>query len=269
MGVLDAVTGIELRVYPLYLLPLSLGAWSSGRRGALALSVLATMAWACGNAMAGLDFSSPVLWAANSVAQLVGFATVGLLIAELRRRLGAAAALGRTDALTGLANRREFHAQLDRALRLSQRRPRPLALVYIDLDNFKTVNDTRGHEAGDTVLRIAAAALRDTLRGTDVTARLGGDEFAALLPESDERAARVALERFRARLNEAMLAGDWPVTASIGALVFNAAPPTLVDALHGADELMYRAKREGKNRLTLMTHATAGAPSPGAPPARG
>jgi diguanylate cyclase (GGDEF)-like protein len=249
VGCFDWLSGIELRVYPLYFLPLSLGAWYSGRQGALALAAVAAMVWGFSNSAAGLEFSHPTLWVANLAMQLIGFATVGILITELRKRLGIEASLSRIDPLTGLANPRAFKEHIELVLALARRHPRPTSIAYIDLDNFKTVNDTKGHAEGDALLRAVAECVRRSIRTTDFAARLGGDEFALLLPESDRDSSERVIERLRDALGEVMRSNEWPVTASIGALVLATAPATGDEALRRVDEIMYRAKRSGKNRV--------------------
>ncbi|MDP2274330.1 MAG: GGDEF domain-containing protein [Archangium sp.] len=258
VGWLDLITGVEVRVYPLYFLPVALGAWSHGRRAAVALSLTATVIWVMSNRQAGLVYSHPAIWAINSLAQLMGFSVIGLLIAELHRRLQAEAALSRTDTLTGLANVRAFRDQLAVVLGLARRGGRSTTLVYVDLDHFKAVNDTRGHAAGDQVLRATAACLREAARATDLAARLGGDEFALLLPETNAEGARAVLDRFRTRLAETMQRGGWHVTASIGAVVFPLAPAEPAAALAAADAQMYLAKQAGRDRCTIeVLHSPA------------
>ena len=249
VGGLDWISGVELRVYPLYFLPLSLGAWYAGRRGAVGLAAVSAMIWGLSNSAAGLDFSHPAIWASNIGMQLVGFATVGVLIAELRKRLEIEASLSRVDPLTRLATPRAFRERLDLVLALARRQPRPIGVVYIDLDNFKHVNDSKGHAEGDALLCAVADCLRASIRATDCAARIGGDELALVLPDSDRASIERVIQRFREALAEAMRAGGWPVTASIGALLLRKPPATVDEALERVDAVMYAAKRGGKNRV--------------------
>ncbi|MCX7889106.1 MAG: GGDEF domain-containing protein [Rhodobacteraceae bacterium] len=173
------------------------------------------------------------------------------MTARMRGRRDVAETLALTDPLTGLANRRAFMAALDRAVQAAGR-GQPFALLLVDLDRFKAVNDSFGHAAGDAVIAAAAAALRAETRGADLTARLGGDEFAAILRNvaQAEEAARVARRIIRAIERPV----DWRgerlcVSASIG---IARAP----DALHGrpdqllaaADAALYAAKNAGRGR---------------------
>jgi diguanylate cyclase (GGDEF)-like protein len=121
-------------------------------------------------------------------------------------------------------NSRAFFEALSVEIARTRRSGRGFALAYLDVDNFKLVNDTRGHWAGDVLLRLIADSVRQGLRTTDVVARLGGDEFALLLGEATEQTAHMALTRIVAQLRLAARAGGWPISYSIGAVVFAQAP---------------------------------------------
>jgi diguanylate cyclase (GGDEF)-like protein len=248
---LDFLTGIEYRVYPLYFLPLSLAAWHLGRRGALVAAGLCTVAWLGSNQLAGRHYSTAAVLIFDFLMQGMAFVTVGWLIADLRRALGREEHLSRTDPLTLLLNRRAFYEAGERILAVGQRHGRPVTLAYIDLDNFKSVNDALGHEGGDLTLRRAAALLQQCIRKGDVAARLGGDEFVVLLPETDSEGAGALLERLRSRLADAFDQIACPVTVSIGAVSFAASPTEIEELVGQADGAMYQAKAAGKNCVRL------------------
>jgi diguanylate cyclase (GGDEF)-like protein len=168
------------------------------------------------------------------------------LLEEANARL---AALATTDPLTGLGNRRAFDEALDHEARLAGRGIRPLSLLVLDVDQFKSFNDAFGHPAGDEVLVRVAEVVRSCCRGPDVAARLGGEEFAVLLPGTDRAGAVTFAERVR----RAVERGPWPlrpVTVSIGIATFDPgcreAGRQLVEA---ADRALYRAKQAGRNRV--------------------
>ncbi len=129
-----------------------------------------------------------------------------------------------------------------------RRTGRPLTIAYIDLDDFKRVNDSLGHKAGDTLLRTVAQALRSRLRATDLLARVGGDEFGILLPDTDVDGARAILEKTNTALKEAV-DGKWPVTQSVGVVTFLDTPHSFDDMIHLADQLMYDGKHAGRARI--------------------
>jgi diguanylate cyclase (GGDEF)-like protein len=188
---------------------------------------------------------------------------------ELRRAMNRVRDLALADPLTGIGNRAALIDALERAIAHQKRHGDGFALLYLDLDGFKNVNDSLGHAAGDDVLREVAATLVATLRREDVSARIGGDEFAAILV-GDVKKAKMAAERIRAAIEQGMAARDWPVTASVGAASFTGVPQSADAALAEADALMYAAKRAGKNRIshTVLTDDEADALD-GAPPSEG
>lgn len=154
-----------------------------------------------------------------------------------------------TDALTGIRNRRTLYEQATHALALAQRHARPLAVLLIDVDKFKQINDRYGHEAGDTALQLLAAALQRALRSEDLCGRLGGEEFVAVLPETDEAAARASAERLRRAVEQ--LAFDVhgvpvPLRVSIGVALLRAGDD-FAGLLRRADMAMYEAKNSGRN----------------------
>ena len=156
-----------------------------------------------------------------------------------------------TDELTGLPNRRRFLTQLDLEVTRSRRSRSPLGIVLADLDDFKRVNDTYGHEVGDDALRAFADILRATVRDVDLPVRLGGEEFAVLLPDTDLAGAVQLAERVRQVLEAAAMAGpEGPIrlTASFGVSCFPAAVAA-EELLSDADRRLYDAKRLGKNRV--------------------
>lgn len=153
-------------------------------------------------------------------------------------------------------------------VQLARRHQRPLAIGYIDLDGFKGVNDRHGHLRGDAVLSGVAQVLAERLRTSDLLARLGGDEFAVLCPETDARGAARVFEDLHQRLNAAARAQGWEIGFSIGVASFVRAPERLGDAVRSADDLMYRVKHSGKNRVVLERFEPPAPPAPAGAPAR-
>ncbi len=176
-------------------------------------------------------------------------------ISDRRRYLDRLSHLADHDVLTGLANRRRFETELARHLDRCSRVGATGALLLLDLDNFKQVNDTLGHNAGDELLITIAGLLRRSIRSSDLVARLGGDEFAILLTDGDQGAAqRVAgLVVDRIRDHAATLDGvARRVTASVGAVTFRAASEHAADILALADMTMYDAKEAGRNQIAML-----------------
>lgn len=172
---------------------------------------------------------------------------------ELRRSMLSIRSLALTDALTGLPNRAAFLDALDKAFARMRRDQQPVTMLYMDLDGFKAVNDMRGHEAGDEVLREVASVLSQAVRREDIAARLGGDEFAVLLAGSDSGETQRIGDRLCQEIRDGMARQGWAVTASIGGIVFLAPPESVSVAIRTVDERMYQAKREGRDRVAWGT----------------
>jgi diguanylate cyclase (GGDEF)-like protein len=249
VGLLDFASGAELRAYPLYFGPVGFLAWHTGRRGATAGALLSAVTWLISNALAGMRFASESMWIANASVHGVSFLFVGWLIARLRGALSAARDLSRLDPLTDLRNGRAFYEDTAPLVALCRRTRRAITLAYIDLDNFKNVNDRSGHQAGDNLLRDVARAIKHSVRPSDLAARLGGDEFAVLLPELGPHEAAATMERIRSAVS-ATAGAESGVTASVGGVTYLAAPLTLEAMVHRADQLMYAAKASGRNAVS-------------------
>jgi len=154
-----------------------------------------------------------------------------------------------TDALTGCYNRRSFEMQLDKDMMMAKRLHQPLSLIMLDLDRFKNLNDSAGHDAGDQALRQLADCFRQELRGVDTAARFGGDEFALILPQAYTDGALIVAERLRARIEQITIPGFGNLTASIGIGTFPMNAGTRNELLRAADGALYAAKRGGRNRV--------------------
>ena len=252
IGWIDYVTGNELRVYPLYFLPLSIGAWQRDTQASVGLAVTTALTWLGANWLGGMTYSQPWMWAFNTGTQFASFATFAVLTARLSVAVAHERLLARTDSLTGLLNSRHFREAVGDELERSRRNGAQFSLVFLDLDNFKWVNDNLGHKAGDKLLSDVAAAIQRATRRTDRVARLGGDEFAVLLPDTTRLQAEAQLARLTAELRVLFArTPGMPVSASIGAVVLVSGQPPVEVLLQRADELMYRAKHGGKDRAVI------------------
>lgn len=260
----DYVTGVDVALTLGYLVPVALVSWTAGAGPGLIVSVLSALSWLAVDRMRAAPLD-PATQAWDLAMQLGVFVTVAWLLAQLRRRLELESRLAQTDALTGLANRRAFYAVAAREIERLRRHGRPLTVAFLDLDDFKAINDRLGHAAGDELLRRVGQVLSERLRAIDLVARLGGDEFALLLPETRQEQAQRLSADLIARLASAACAEGWPVGVSAGVVTFEVPPNGVDDALRAADDLLYVAKREGKGRAC---HRTQGAPRPLAVSAR-
>ena len=185
-----------------------------------------------------------------AVVTCLGLLTVILLTADLAdqaRRLAA------TDMLTGLLNRRGFEEAARAQIQLAAREARQLALVLMDIDLFKDVNDRFGHPAGDRVLRLLACEVSSSIGPADIFARIGGEEFALIMPDALLERAAAAAEALRAQVaaTDMRLAASHRVTVSFGVVALSKGQPDLSALLRRADAALYRAKDSGRNRVAV------------------
>ena len=159
-----------------------------------------------------------------------------------------------TDALTGLHNRRYMESHLATLAEQASSRGKPLALMILDIDYFKAINDSYGHDAGDDVLREFAVRIRKSIRGIDLACRYGGEEFVIVMPETDLHVAGMVAERLRRSIAGEPFAVNKAtkrieVTISIGLSTLERKGEAVADVLKRADTALYRAKHDGRNRV--------------------
>lgn len=183
--------------------------------------------------------------------------SVGLDVTEYKRVEGHLAWLADHDPLTNLFNRRRFSEELEQVLSWADRYEHPGALLFFDLDRFKYINDTSGHQAGDALLKMVSGMLSRTIRTDDITGRLGGDEFAVILPETKAKGAIEVAKKVLAHLNEAQLTINnrtHKISASIGIALFPEHGTNVHDLLAAADLAMYQAKETGRSAWHLFSN---------------
>jgi len=171
---------------------------------------------------------------------------------EFKAYLDACEEAAFTDHLTGLANRRRFERQLDREVGRVERFSHPFSLLMLDIDSFKDLNDSFGHDAGDEAIRRIGRALREGTRGIDLAARIGGEEFAVLLVETSKEAGFEVAERLRQAIKVLEIPGARHITASFGVAECPTDAQTAADVLKAADVALYAAKRNGRDRVVAM-----------------
>jgi diguanylate cyclase (GGDEF)-like protein len=254
IGTLDILTGYEMAFSIFYVMPISFAGWLMGRRIGILASLVSTLIWLLTD-LSGHIYANPIVPLWNTFVRLTFFCLTALLLSALKSAMEHEKALARTDYLTGAGNLRFFLELLQKEIDRSLRYKHPFTLIYIDLDNFKAVNDQFGHVVGDEVLRALVTYITTHVRKTDALARLGGDEFALLLPETTQESARVALMKLHGGLLEEMRQNKWPITFSIGVLTCSAPLLKADELVKMADGLMYSVKYEGKNAITYSTYA--------------
>jgi len=248
VGVVDFLTASSYSSSSLYLLPILFGAWYGGRVSGLLLCGLAIMM------MLNIDSftlsKTGLIWIHfwDEVVRLLIFVFVAMIFSSLRKHLANEEKLARIDSLTKVPNRLAFYEEANIEIIRARRYKHPLSIAYLDIDNFKEVNDEFGHHEGDRLLIMTAAIIKENLRATDTVARLGGDEFAILLPDTVSSSADIVIEKIHASLRHIAEGHGWHVDFSIGTATFIDPPNTIDEMIGRADNLMYTIKKGGKLR---------------------
>ncbi len=247
LGIVDYLTGNEFSFSLFYLFPVSLAAWYAKPSLGLVISVLSAFTWLVADLSVGEKYSQTVIYFWNTLIRFGFFIFVTYLISELHKTQKSVQALARTDYISGTVNSRYFHELLGAELSRSARYKRTFTLVYLDLDNFKQVNDRFGHDEGDKLIGFIADELKHQLRSTDIISRLGGDEFAILFPEAGQQESEIIISKIYSRLTE-KLHQKYPfVTFSAGAVTYIVTPDSISETIKIADDLMYSVKNSTKN----------------------
>jgi len=248
----DTITGVDYTLAFFYLLPVSFVAWFSGRNAGIAISLLCVLT-KMSVQPASKEAISLVIW--KNGTSLAFFLVITILIVKIRQLLDQERVLSRTDNLTGAVNARAFLELLTNEIYRQDRYDHPFGLAYIDVDNFKEINDNMGHAAGDIVLKTVVKTISENLRRTDIIARLGGDEFGILFPDTDEEAGPAVIGKIREQLNICMMQHNIPVTFSIGLLTCPEPPESANEIITIVDNLMYHVKKNGKNSVRHAVYA--------------
>lgn len=248
VGGIDYLTGPNFSLSILYLIPVLLVSWYAGKLPGILISFAGALVWLVTGLLSKNYYAHPVELYWNDIMELIFFLVVSVLISTLKNSLQREKIMAETDYLTEVPNRRFFYEYAEKELSRSLRYYHPLTVIYLDIDNFKVVNDTMGHCEGNKLLRLVAKTFSENIRTNDMVARLGGDEFALLLPESDPEAAENVINKAMNNL-EKVMKDDWPVTFSIGMVTYIKLPATVDELLKKADDLMYSVKMAGKGAV--------------------
>jgi len=258
LGMVQFIAGETVNFAPLYLFPPLFSSWYGSRTTGVLSALLSTMVFVAIDAASSrrsftdeelLLFAAPYLFA---------YLLLAMLIINFRSVHRVEAHAADTDSLTGVHSARSFYAELANEILRSRRYDHVFSLAYIDVDDFKKINDSLGHSAGDRLLKTVADGLVSSLRGTDVVARLGGDEYVCLLPETNEEEARSAFIKAAAVLKKRMNDNRWDVGFSIGVVTFENLPDNIKEAIDIADKLMYSVKNANKNSIAYQVYRANG-----------
>lgn len=249
IALVDFITGYQVSFSIFYLIPIILVTWKTGKPGGIIYSVLSSFAWLEADLQTSPPYTHILIPYWNASMRLGIFILVAVLLSALKKSLEKERLNSRTDHLTQLSNSKFFMETLKIESQRAKRYGHRFSLAYMDIDNFKNVNDTLGHHAGDQLLQNIAATIRETIRQTDIVGRMGGDEFCILLPETDQNKARDVLQRLGEKLNELFLTEPYKITFSMGCMTYQKIPDSSDEIIQKADNLMYQVKKKGKNNI--------------------
>ena len=249
IGCIDYQVDPEIFLSILYLLPIAFITWFVRKEAGFLAGILSAIAWFITNENSQQTESRFLVPYWNASVNLMFFFTVVYLLSKWRNALEQEKEFARIDSTTGVANKRLFFELARLELKKAHRYRHPLTVVYIDIDDFKKINDIWGKKVGDQLLQIAAETIKHTIRETDIIGRLGGDEFAIILPGSGYEPANIVSCRVQRELLDAMQKNEWCATFSMGAVTFVNPPNSVDEMIHKVDRLVYLIKYNGKNQL--------------------
>lgn len=253
LGMIDLATGYEYSFSVFYLLPVSIAAWYDQFKITVLTIMLSGMTWLIADIHAGHHYSNTFIPLWNAFVRLGFFSIVAFLLINVRKNWQEMKNLAMKDQLTSLDNSRAFDIEYRILRKLNFRKQTCFAVGIIDLDGFKSVNDTHGHHRGDEVLLQFSQVLKKACRSSDIIARLGGDEFAIILLDIDETQAYLCDHHLRTLFAESGLNQKYGVDFSMGLAILSELPENLEDATKTADQLMYQSKSLGKSQTTIQS----------------
>ena len=249
LGITDYISGFEMSFSIFYLLPISFTILLSDFKLGIIISLLSAFSWYLADISSGHIYNSLFTPIWNSVMRFGYFMIHTYFFSQFIKLYEKTKINSLTDSLTGIANTRYFMEFFEREIKKAKRTNLTFTLLYIDLDNFKFINDTYGHQVGDSLLKMIAKTVNGSIRPSDIFARLGGDEFAILLPESDYSESNNLIKRIKKTIETELKKNNWPITVSIGAITYKNFENTISEMIKQADDFMYKVKKDGKNNI--------------------
>jgi diguanylate cyclase (GGDEF)-like protein len=254
IGYADFLTGYEFAWSIFYFIPIYFSAWYGKKSISILIAILSGIIWLIADIYSGHPYSNIIIPYFNGLVRTTTFLLFAFLFSKIKEISQKEKELARRDVLTGLLNSRGFYEYLNNEIERFKRYKSPFTIVYMDIDNFKQLNDTIGHLEADKIIKEIACEIRNHFRSADIIARLGGDEFCFLLVETDYQKAKLAMDKLKDKLLSFVSDKNLPITFSYGVATFendlsikNLIPYEVVKI---ADDLMYESKKNGKNKIT-------------------
>jgi diguanylate cyclase (GGDEF)-like protein len=249
IGYLDYATGPEIGFSLFYLVPIMLTSWFRYDKKISLVLVpgICAAVWLVADIYSGHRYSASWIPYWNMATRLGMFLVIGVALSRLRAANAHERILARIDPLTGVYNTRYFMELVSKEISRAARFSETFSFAYLDVDNFKSVNDTFGHDQGDQLLKTLTKVIKDNIRTIDIIARFGGDEFGILFPKTDSSQSHVVIDKIYSVFRKSITA-EWKVTLSVGVVTYPKPPSNLDEMVRAADALMYQAKRDGKDQ---------------------
>ncbi len=256
IGALDFLTGYEIHIFIFYVIPIALATWYIGYFPGLLFAALSISMWWFADYLSGHVYTSSLIPVWNGLIRFAFFFFTVYALNMIKAKLKLEETYADFDSLTNSLNGRGFRTRLNPVFSLIKREKQPYTMVFLDVDNFKTLNDTQGHAEGDRALQHLAEVMHGSFRSSDLICRKGGDEFILFLPNTDTGQAKKAITLFKERFDAVVKNENWPIGLSIGACSFDSEYTDIELATSLTDNLMYEAKNNGKNTIVFKAHTT-------------
>jgi len=258
IGYADFLTSYEISWEILYFISIFFSAWYDGKNTSILIAILSGISWLIANIYSRHSSPNQMILFFNALGMTITFIFFALLFSKIRKILRNERRLVRRDFLTGLLNSKGFYEYLENEIERFKRYKSPFTVVYMDIDNFKQLNDRIGHLEADKIIKEIAYRIRSYFYSVDTVARLGGDEFGFLLVKVNSKKSKLIMERLKDKLLQFVNNKNLPITFSYGVATFESdlsikdlSPTELVKI---ADDLMYKSKKNGKNRITYKVY---------------
>lgn len=244
---LHLIAGPLFEFHLFFFIPIIIASWFTSNSFSYFILGLVIFSWTIGDYLITKETINPLPFAFNAVMHACIIIYLNYLLGYIRQQLIKESQLAREDSLTKILNRRGFYENAETVFSTAHRHQLAVTCIFIDLDEFKSINDTYGHKTGDQLLYETAQIIKANIRKTDIAGRLGGDEFCIILLNVNSNQAMDFSENLRNTLNEKMQQHNWNTTFSMGVVSYDSAPESFQDVIQQADNLMYQVKKNGRN----------------------